>query len=70
MCKTNVKMDLYYVNIWKHEHETNMISLWCKIMPKSNVEQTKGNEGSYIYLYPFRNLPQGCFQKGFYGCIK
>ncbi len=21
MCKTNVKMDLYYVNICKHEHE-------------------------------------------------
>jgi hypothetical protein len=23
MCKTNMKMDLYYANIWKYEHEKN-----------------------------------------------
>jgi hypothetical protein len=53
MCKTNMKIDLFYANICKHEHEKNMTRLWCKIVPKTNVEQTEGNEGSYIYLYPF-----------------
>jgi len=38
MCKINVKMDIYYVNICKHEHEKNMTSIWRKIMPKTNVE--------------------------------
>jgi hypothetical protein len=70
MCKTNMKMDLYYVNIWKHEHEMNMTKLWCKIVPKTNVEHIEGSEGSYIYLYPFRDLAQRNFQKGFYVCIK
>jgi hypothetical protein len=63
MCKTNVKMDLYYANMWKHEHEKNMTRLWCKIVPKTNVEQTKGNEGLYSYWYPFRNLAQGIKSK-------
>ncbi len=49
MCKTNVKMDFCYVNICKHEHENNMTRLWCKIMHKIGVEQTKRNEGSYFY---------------------
>jgi hypothetical protein len=54
MCKTNVKTDLYYVNIkCKHEHEKNMTRLWCKIMPKTNVEQIEKNQGSYLYLYLF-----------------
>jgi hypothetical protein len=61
MCKTNMKMDIYYDNICKHEHEKNMIRLWCKIMFKTNVEQTKGNEGFYFYLYPFGDLVQGNF---------
>ncbi len=65
MCKINVKMDLYYVNICKHEHEKNMTRLWCKIMIKTNVEQIKGNEGSYFYLYPFGDLAQGSFKVGF-----
>ncbi len=46
MCKTNVKTSLYYVNICKHEHENNMTRLWCKIMHKIGVKQTKRNEGS------------------------
>jgi hypothetical protein len=41
MCKTNVKMNFYYVNIHTHEHEKNMTRLWCNIVPKTNVEQTK-----------------------------
>jgi hypothetical protein len=70
MWKTNVKTDLYYVNIWKHEHEKNLTRLWCKIVPKCNVKKTKGNEGFYFYLYPFGDLAQGSFQGGFYVCIK
>ncbi len=61
MCKTNMKMNFYYVNICKHEHEKNMTKIWCKIVTKTNVEQTKGNERSYSYLYPFGNLVQGSF---------
>jgi hypothetical protein len=51
-------MNLHYVNICKHEHEKNMTRLRCKIVPKTGVEQTKGNEGSYFYLYPFGDLTQ------------
>jgi hypothetical protein len=61
MCKTNVKSNLYYVNIYKHEHEMNMTMLWCKIVLKINVEQTKGCEGSYFYLYPFGDVAQRSF---------
>jgi len=57
MCKTNVKMDIYYVNICKHKYEKNMIWLWCKIMLKTNVEQIKRNEGSNFYLYHFCHNP-------------
>jgi hypothetical protein len=57
MCKTNVKTNLYYVNICKHEYKKNMTRLWCKIVFKTGVEQTKQNEGSYFYSYPFENLP-------------
>jgi hypothetical protein len=32
MCKTNMKMNFYYVNVFKHEHEKNMTRLWCKIV--------------------------------------
>jgi hypothetical protein len=39
-------------------------------MPKTNVEQTKRNEGSYFYLYPFVDLVQWKFQKKIYVCIK
>jgi hypothetical protein len=70
MCKTNVKMDIYCVNICKHEHEKNMTRLWCKIVFKTIVEHTKRNEGSYSYLSPFGDLVQGSFQENFYVCIK
>ncbi len=56
MCRTNVKTNLYYANICKHEYKKNMTRLWCKIMLKTSVEQIKRNEGSYFYLYPFENL--------------
>ncbi len=70
MCKTNMKANFCYANIIKHEHEKNMTSLWCNIMLKTGVEQTKGNEGSHSYLYPFGDLVQRSFQGGFYVCIK
>jgi len=70
MCKTNMKTNLYYANICKHEHDKNMIRLWCMIMLKINVEHIKGNEGSYFYLYPFGDLVQGSFQGDFHVCIK
>ncbi len=70
MCTTNMKMDLYYTNICKYEHENNLARLWCKIVPKICVEDSKRNEGFYSYLYPFGKLAQGSFQGGFYVCIK
>ncbi len=45
MCMINVKTNLYYDNICKHEHEKNLTRLWCKIVHEIGVEQTKGNEG-------------------------
>jgi hypothetical protein len=65
MCKTNVKMDLYYVNICKHEHEKNMTRLWCKIVLKITIEQIEENEGSYSYSYPVGDLVQGSFKEAF-----
>jgi hypothetical protein len=52
----NVKRNLNYANICKHEHEMNITKLWCKIILKTSVEQTKRNEWSYFYLYPFGDL--------------
>jgi len=56
MCKTNVNSNIYYVNMCKHEYAKNMTRLWCKIMPKTTIEQIEGNEGSYSYLHPFGDL--------------
>jgi len=39
----------------------NMIRLWCKIVPKIGVKQTKRNEGPYLYLYPFGDVVQKNF---------
>ncbi len=62
MCKINVKWDFYYANTCKHEYEKNITRVWCKIVHRTGVEQTKGNEGSYFYLYAFGDLVQGSFQ--------
>ncbi len=61
MCKTNMKTNIHYANICKYEYKNNMIRLWCKIMLKNGVEQTKGNERSYCYLNPFGDLTHGSF---------
>jgi hypothetical protein len=53
MCKTNMKMNLYYVNICKREHKKTMTRLWCKVVPKINVEQIermKGSTSIYTFL--------------------
>jgi hypothetical protein len=65
-----MKTNLYCANICKHEHKKNMTRLWHKIVLKTDVQQTKGNEGSYFYLYPFRDLIQRSFQEGFYVYIE
>jgi hypothetical protein len=67
---TNVEINLYYVNICKCEHGKNITRLWYKIVLKTNVEHTEGNERPYSYVYPFGDLAQGSFQRGFYVCIK
>jgi hypothetical protein len=69
MWKINMKTNFYYTNTCKHEYEKNMTRLSCIIVPKTNVEQMKRNEGSYFYLYPFGDLTQGSFW-GFYMCIE
>jgi len=65
-----MKTNIYDVNICKHDYENNMIRLWCKIVLKIGVEQTKGNEGFYFYLYPCGDVAQRSFRKGFHVCIK
>ncbi len=61
-----MKTNIYYANICKHEHDKVMV----QDLFKTDVEQTKRNEGSYSYLYPFGDLAQGSFQGGFHMCIK
>jgi hypothetical protein len=51
MCKTNVKINFCFANICKHEHEKNMTRLWCKVVLKTNVEQTEGNMKGHIFIY-------------------
>jgi hypothetical protein len=51
MYKTNVKMNFYYINLYKHEHEKNMTRLWCKVIPKINVKQIKQNERGHTFIY-------------------
>ncbi len=46
----------------------NMTRLWCKIMFKISVDQTKGNEKFYFYLYPSRDLIQIIFHGGCHEC--
>jgi hypothetical protein len=46
MCKTNVKTNIYYVNIDKHEK--NITRLWCKIVFKISVKQIERNVSFYL----------------------
>jgi len=65
MCKTNVKMNFYYVSNCKHEHEKNMTRLWCKIVPKTNIEQTKRNEGFTFIYTPLGPSSKNIYKKNF-----
>jgi len=42
---------LTYANICKHEHGKNITRLWCKIVPKTNVEHIEGNERGPSLIY-------------------
>jgi hypothetical protein len=64
MCKTNKKMVFYSANICKHEHEKNMTRLWCKIMPKTNVEQFLKNDVLLLFI-PLWGLNLKKFPKRF-----
>jgi hypothetical protein len=44
----------------------NMKRIWQSYVLKIGVEHTKGNDGSYLYLYHFGDLVQKNFQGGFY----
>jgi len=71
-----LKIKTCAIQIWKHifimliyankKYEKNVTKLCYKIVFKTNVEKTKGNERFYLYLYPFTNLTYISFQGGFY----
>jgi hypothetical protein len=46
-CKTKIQQD--FIAMTKQEQNKDVIK---KNIPKIGVEQTKGNEESYLYLYP------------------
>jgi hypothetical protein len=47
-------------------NEMKWTKIWCKIILETDVEQTKGNGGSYLYLHPFGNLVQRNLHGGFH----
>jgi hypothetical protein len=51
MCKTNMKTNIYYVNICKHEHGKQK-RLQCKIVPKINVQQIERMKGRTLIYNP------------------
>jgi len=51
-----VKIDIYFANICKCEHEKNMKRLWCKIVLKTNVKQNFENEGVLLLFIHFWGL--------------
>ncbi len=50
MCKTNVKMNIYFVNVCKYEHEKNMTRLWGKMWLRLVLNKLKKMKGpTFIY---------------------
>jgi hypothetical protein len=49
-------MNIYYINICKHEYEKTMTILRYKIMLKIGVKQIERKEGFYFYVYPFEDI--------------
>jgi hypothetical protein len=52
--------------IWHHEFEMKWTRLCCKIICQTNVELVESSGGSYLYLYPFKDLIQISLHEGFY----
>jgi len=51
MCKTNVEMDFYYVNICKHEHEKNLTRKFlCVHQIRKLLENLFNRESTMIEL--------------------
>ncbi len=42
MCKTNVKMNLYYANICKHEHEQGYGATLCLKLMLNKLKEMRG----------------------------
>jgi hypothetical protein len=66
MWKTNVKMNLYYANTCKHEHEQGYGVTSCLRLILNKLKEMKAP----ISIFPFGDLTQRSFQGGFYVCIK
>jgi hypothetical protein len=49
MCKTNMKIDIYYVNICKHEHEKNSVRSCLRLM-LNKLKEMKGLTHIYTTL--------------------
>jgi hypothetical protein len=43
-------MDIYYANIFKHEHEKNMTRLWRKIVLRLVLNKQKEMKG-FTFIY-------------------
>jgi hypothetical protein len=55
MCKTNVEMNIYYVNKCKHEHEKNMKGYGvrsCLRLMLNKLKEMKGPTFTYTPLGP------------------
>jgi len=50
-----------YIFIMLTYANMNMKRTWQSYVPKTSVKQTKVNDGSYFYLYLFRDLIQKNF---------
>jgi hypothetical protein len=53
MCKKNVKTDLYYANICKHEHEKNMTRFDARSCLKLVLNKLKEMRGPTLIYTPF-----------------
>jgi len=66
MWKTNVKMNLYYANTCKHEHEQGYGATSCLRLMLNKLKEMK----SPTSIFPFKDLIQRSFPGGFYVCIE
>ncbi len=54
MCKTNMKTNFYYADIYKHEHKKNMTRLWCKIVMRYfGWDETQPNTWFWVHSFFF-----------------